>query len=161
VQQHCQCSSCDSLERGADQSVSLSWLSVPKRLLLAGVVLTPLVLYPLLNLKFFDCQTWASSRRLRKAHIEAPNRMPGLPGSEVYNTRPEWREQLNALPTLQQTGGSIPSIFLAHGRPSALLHFIHFVVTNISNLFRTDVDMAGSCANGKFAYVANGRLARP
>ena len=36
--------------------------------------------------------------------------------SEIYSTRPEWQAQLDSLPSLEQTGGKIPSIFLAHGR---------------------------------------------
>lgn len=36
--------------------------------------------------------------------------------SEIYSTRPEWQAQLDGLPSLEQTGDKIPSIFLAHGR---------------------------------------------
>lgn len=39
--------------------------------------------------------------------------------SEIYSTRPEWQAQLDSLPSLDHTGGKIPSIFLAHGRKSS------------------------------------------
>jgi len=36
--------------------------------------------------------------------------------SQIFNTREEWRKELESLPTLEQNGGKIPSVFLAHGR---------------------------------------------
>ncbi|GAA6043180.1 hypothetical protein JCM8097_008714 [Rhodosporidiobolus ruineniae] len=45
-------------------------------------------------------------------------------GAEVNTTPEEWRKELEQLPTLEQTGGAIPSIFLAHGSPM-LIHPPH------------------------------------
>ncbi|GAA5860334.1 hypothetical protein JCM8547_003466 [Rhodosporidiobolus lusitaniae] len=40
-----------------------------------------------------------------------------LDGAEVNATPEEWRKELDALPSLEETGGAIPSVFLAHGQP--------------------------------------------
>ncbi|KAL8278863.1 hypothetical protein RQP46_008734 [Phenoliferia psychrophenolica] len=37
--------------------------------------------------------------------------------SIVLSTREEWSKELDRLPSLEATGGAIPSIFLAHGQP--------------------------------------------
>ncbi|GAA5968536.1 hypothetical protein JCM11641_007670 [Rhodosporidiobolus odoratus] len=38
-------------------------------------------------------------------------------GAEINTTPEEWRNELETLPSLEETGGVIPSIFLAHGQP--------------------------------------------
>ncbi|GAA5893130.1 hypothetical protein JCM6882_003893 [Rhodosporidiobolus microsporus] len=38
-------------------------------------------------------------------------------GAEINTTPEEWRRELDALPSLEETGGAIPSVFLAHGQP--------------------------------------------
>ncbi|GAA6053296.1 hypothetical protein JCM3770_006671 [Rhodotorula araucariae] len=38
-------------------------------------------------------------------------------GAEVNNTPEQWRQELAALPSLDQLGGTMPTIFLAHGQP--------------------------------------------
>ncbi|KAM0749284.1 Extradiol ring-cleavage dioxygenase, class III enzyme, subunit B [Meredithblackwellia eburnea MCA 4105] len=37
--------------------------------------------------------------------------------SIIRSVREEWSKELEALPSLEETGGKIPSIFLAHGQP--------------------------------------------
>lgn len=34
----------------------------------------------------------------------------------INDTPEEWRRELEALPSLEETGGMIPSFFIAHGR---------------------------------------------
>ncbi|GJN92323.1 hypothetical protein Rhopal_005353-T1 [Rhodotorula paludigena] len=41
-------------------------------------------------------------------------------GAEVNTTPAEWRQELEALPSLEQLGGAIPAVFLAHGSPSLI-----------------------------------------
>ncbi|GAA5938703.1 DODA-type extradiol aromatic ring-opening family dioxygenase [Sporobolomyces koalae] len=43
------------------------------------------------------------------------------PPSQVLATREEWRRELQALPTLEENGNKIPSVFLAHGQPMLLM----------------------------------------
>ena len=38
-------------------------------------------------------------------------------GAEVNDTPAQWRAELDALPSLEELGGRIPSVFLAHGQP--------------------------------------------
>ncbi|GAA6024168.1 hypothetical protein JCM10207_005589, partial [Rhodosporidiobolus poonsookiae] len=57
----------------------------------------------------------SSSYQARMASTAAPT--TGGDGAEVVTTPEEWRKDLDALPTLEQTGGAIPSVFLAHGQP--------------------------------------------
>ncbi|GAA5951978.1 hypothetical protein JCM3765_005158 [Sporobolomyces pararoseus] len=40
--------------------------------------------------------------------------------SQILNTRKEWRDELEKLPTLEENGGKMPSVFLAHGQPMLL-----------------------------------------
>ncbi|GAA5828042.1 hypothetical protein JCM11251_005705 [Rhodosporidiobolus azoricus] len=42
---------------------------------------------------------------------------PNSAGAEVNHTPEEWRRELAALPSLEETGGAVPSVFLAHGQP--------------------------------------------
>ncbi|GAA5897085.1 DODA-type extradiol aromatic ring-opening family dioxygenase [Sporobolomyces salmoneus] len=49
--------------------------------------------------------------------------------SQILNTRKEWKEELAKLPTLEENGGKIPSVFLAHGQPM-LIYPPHLVGDN-------------------------------
>ncbi|KAM0790887.1 hypothetical protein ACM66B_004726 [Microbotryomycetes sp. NB124-2] len=47
--------------------------------------------------------------------------MPGaLKPHIINNVRHQWQAQLDSLPSLAQTGGKIPSIFVAHGQPGLI-----------------------------------------
>ncbi|GAA6064245.1 hypothetical protein JCM10212_005997 [Sporobolomyces blumeae] len=41
--------------------------------------------------------------------------------AEILSSRKEWQRELESLPTLEETGGKIPSIFLAHGQPMLIM----------------------------------------
>ena len=53
--------------------------------------------------------------------------------SQILNTRKEWRDELEKLPTLEENGGKIPSVFLAHGR-----EFSSFVISRFPLLAGPD-----------------------
>ncbi|KPV73498.1 uncharacterized protein RHOBADRAFT_28593 [Rhodotorula graminis WP1] len=42
-------------------------------------------------------------------------------GATVNDTPEEWRAQLEALPSLEELGGSVPAVFLAHGQPMLIM----------------------------------------
>ncbi|GAA5901164.1 hypothetical protein JCM5296_006287 [Sporobolomyces johnsonii] len=43
-----------------------------------------------------------------------------LDGAEVINTPEDWKKELELLPSLEENGGKVPSVFLAHGQPFLL-----------------------------------------
>ncbi|GAA6014344.1 hypothetical protein JCM11491_005049 [Sporobolomyces phaffii] len=43
------------------------------------------------------------------------------PPVRALNTRSEWQAEIAKLPTLEENGGKIPSVFLAHGQPMLIL----------------------------------------
>lgn len=56
--------------------------------------------------------------------------MPNPPPSQIPNTRKEWQAGLESLPTLEENGGKIPSVFLAHGREFPL----SFLATSLAEV---------------------------
>ncbi|ORY89118.1 Extradiol ring-cleavage dioxygenase class III enzyme subunit B [Leucosporidium creatinivorum] len=60
----------------------------------------------------------ASSYSTTTNHSTSTMPSAAPPQSHEINSLPaEWKAELDNLPTLEQTGGKIPSIFLAHGQP--------------------------------------------
>lgn len=88
-----------------------------------ATLLSPLV-YPLVKtqiLHLLPTSILNSSSRT-PAHSESlicpPTRNSTASMSSFINATPEeWRKELECLPTLEETKGLIPSIFLAHGQP--------------------------------------------
>ncbi|BGP12106.1 hypothetical protein JCM10213_005213 [Rhodosporidiobolus nylandii] len=69
-------------------------------------------------------------------------------GAEVYTTPEEWKRELDALPSLEETGGAIPSVFLAHGQPM-LIYPPHLSVG--SSRLGAIADIQGPLPNGLLA----------
>lgn len=128
---------------GSPSSELLSTIPLPRRALLWALVLLALSLVfpttwsdrPLAPSPYERMQrtlarlsavvpAWSTTSSGTPSATSAPSRgtmsSARQDGAEINTTPAEWRQELEALPSLEQLGGAIPAVFLAHGSPSLI-----------------------------------------